>query len=168
MKKDRTNLFETVGALILLAVFIALVVVVYNLITSVAVGEEVWTMCQPDSYLTVREHPNKNSAEIGQLYLGDKADTDGKKKNGYLHIVDASTESGDGWVCARYLVEDEPVLVCEEGTITGRGRVAVRREPGGKRIRWMKPGDTVMIFAWSAEWCVTSKGFIDSDYLEGE
>ena len=78
------------------------------------VPEERWAICQPDSYLNIREKPKKTANIGGWLYLGDRVETDGKMQNGYLHIVNASTESGDGWVAARYLMEDKQVSISDE------------------------------------------------------
>jgi hypothetical protein len=129
------------------------------------VPEERWAICQPDSYLNIREKPKKTANIGGWLYLGDRVETDGKMQNGYLHIVNASTESGDGWVAARYLMEDQPTVETVSGVIDSKGRVAARIQPDGKRNRWMKPGDVITIYAHGSEWAVTNRGFIKSEYI---
>jgi hypothetical protein len=129
------------------------------------VPEERWAICQPDSYLNIREKPKKTANIGGWLYLGDRVETDGKMQNGYLHIVNASTESGDGWVAARYLMEDQPTVETVSGVIDSKGRVAARIQPDGKRNRWMKPGDVITIYAHGSEWTVTNRGFIKSEYI---
>lgn len=127
-----------------------------------------WVICQPDSFVFIRERPRKTAGESGRLELGDRVRTDGKKRDGYIHIIDASTESGDGWVAARYLVGDPPVIETGKARNASGGRAAIRRYPGGKRTGWLKKGAEVTVYAWTAEWCVTSRGFIRSDCLEGE
>lgn len=129
------------------------------------VTEPRWVLCQPDSYMNIRETPNKHANISGWLFLGDRVETDGKKKNGFLHIVNASTETGDGWVAARYLMEVPPKVQTVCGVIECRGRVAARIQPDGKRSRWMKPGDRVTIYAFGSEWTVTDRGFIRSEYV---
>ena len=127
--------------------------------------EERWALCQPDSYLNIREEPKKGANICGWLYLGDRVETDGKVKNGYLHIIRASTETGDGWVAARYLMEIPPKVQTVTGTIESKSRVAARSQPGGKRNRWMKPGDKVTVYAFGSEWTVTDRGFIRSEFV---
>lgn len=168
MKRD---LLKALLALVELALIVLAVLWVIGLFREAGLAEapgERWVICQPDSYLTIREKPRKNGKIAGQLYLGDRIETDGKTKNGWLHIINASTEAGDGWVYARYVVDDEPMVVTGRAWVLEGGRVAVRRYPGGKRIRWLKPGQEVTVYAWTAEWCVTNRGFVDSDFLEGE
>lgn len=129
-----------------------------------APGER-WAICQPDSYLNIREEPKKNANICGSLFLGDRAETDGKTKDGFIHIINASTESGDGWVAARYMTEIPPKVKTVTGYIEARSRVAVRSQPGGKRTRWMKPGETVTVYCYGSEWTVTNRGFIRSEFV---
>ena len=168
------KIMKLICELIALVLLVLAFLWVYSLVRDVGLAEGVerWVICQPETkdggYVAIREKAKKSSAEIGQLYLGSRVETDGKKKNGFQHIINAGTESGEGWVCARYLVEDQPVIVEQRAKVTGKGRVALRQYPGGKRTKWLKPGDELTVYAWTAEWCVTDRGYVDSDYLEGE
>lgn len=172
MKRD---IFKALIAIMELALVVLAVMWVLGLFRSIGVAEnagERWVICQPEEkdggYVSVREKAKKNSAEIGQLYLGSRVETDGKTKNGYLHIVNASTETGDGWVYAKYIVADEPVIETRQARVIGGGRVQLRACPGGKRIKWLRPGDRLTVYAWTNEWCVTDRGYVDSEYLAGE
>ena len=109
-----------------LAIGIFLGVVLSCVVYSVASADsDGWIMC--DSYVNVRETPGKNGNELGRLDAGDKIRTDDKVRNGFLHIIDAGTETGDGWVYAGYVVYDEPENAGCQMVITGKGRVICRR-----------------------------------------
>lgn len=149
----------------ILAVGIFIGVVLSCLVLHEAMADsDGWIMC--DSYVNIRETPRKNGNELGRLDAGDRIRTDGRMKNGYLHIIDAGTEKGDGWVHAGYIVYDEPRRITERMQICGKARVACRKTIGGKRRAWAKPGSTVTVYWISDEWAVTSKGFIASRWLE--
>lgn len=126
-----------------------------------------WILCQPDSFVYVRRFPKKSSEEVGYLELGNGFRTDGKVVNGYIHAI-GITDAGEGWVCKAYVVEDRPEVETSRAWVTGKGRVAIRRNPGGKRVKWIRPGAEVVLYAWSEEWAVTNKGIIMIRYLESE
>ena len=125
----------------------------------------VWVLCQPDSYVVIREGPRRKSAEGGSAYCGDRFETDWKEKNGFIHVF-ASTESGEGWISKGYIVLDEPKPVMKNCRIRSGGRVAVRASIGGKRTRWAKSGSEIKVYWTSAEWAVTSKGFVMAEFIE--
>lgn len=136
--------------------------------TAFADQNEYYIICNPDSYVHVRKTPKKGGEETGQLYCGDRVVTDGKRKNGYLHCIDLSTEYGEGWVHLGYIVSDQPKIIEGYGIITSNGRVATRRWINGKRSSWIRDGTRVRILAISEEWTLTVRGFIKSEYLEVE
>ena len=89
-----------------------------------ALGEG-WIMCQPDSYVNIRETPGNRGAVIGYLELGDSVETDGQNRNGYTHIIHASTESGEGWVASGYLVQDRPQIETVTAWVDAAGAILV-------------------------------------------
>lgn len=123
-------------------------------------------LCNPGSYLNARSKPNKHSSLIGYLYCGDYVETDGQEKGEYIHCTNLTFETDEGWIYAGYLVDEEPEIREFTATVVASGRVACRNNVGGKRIRWLKPGTVVTVYAYSEEWCVTNRGYIRTEYLE--
>ena len=130
-------------------------------------GEDGWIMCQPDSYVNVRETPGKAGKVSGYLQLGDVIQTDGHR-NGYTHVTGIGTEDGEGWVASGYIVTDAPQIETVEAWIDADGRVACRRAIGGNRRKWLHRGDALTLYASSAEWSVTSEGFVRTQYILAE
>ena len=126
-----------------------------------------YILCNPrtDNHVAIRRSPRKGAEETGRLDCGDYIITDGKTKNGYLHII-GMTEYGEGWVHQGYVVDDQPVIERCMATIAAKGRVNARRYIGGKRNCWLDVGEDVRVFARSEEWAVTSKGYVQTKYLE--
>jgi len=119
-------------------------------------------------YVNVRQFPNKNGEPLGMYETGTKVYLDGKKKNGYLHIVDTGLEDCEGWIKSGYIVYDEPIRVNQSATIVSKGRLAARNCVNGRRTRWLKPLASVKVYYWSDEWCVTNCGYVQTKYLELE
>lgn len=128
---------------------------------------EQFIICQPDSWVNVRRAPRKGASVIGRYELGQKVMTDGKKRNGFLHLVNLQLENDEGWVSVGF-VTGELTIRNEQCAIQSTGRVACRRSIRGTRRRWLYEGDMVMKYAWSDEWAVTDYGFIMTRFLEGE
>lgn len=137
-------------------------------ITVSSAESEYFIMCQPDSFVNVREAPRSGSHIIGYLELGEKITSDGQKKSGFIHAVDLHTESGEGWISIGYLVDDKPQIETSKAWIESKGRVACRRAIGGDRRSWLKNGDELVLYASSAEWSVTDKGFIKTEFIISE
>lgn len=133
---------------------------------AIADSDGYFILCHPESFVNARFSPSKHGSLIGTLNCGDYVETDGLKKRGYIHCVNMTFESDDGWVSEGYLVKVEPVIKETTATVVSDGRVACREKIGGKRIRWVKPGSEVTIYAKTEEWCVTSKGYIQAKYLK--
>ena len=151
--------------LILLVALVGVIVFTVAYVARAAETETRWIICQPDSFVNVRESPSRKGEKGGYLELGDAVETDGVKKNGYLHVI-GITEAGEGWVKAAYAVSDKPVRETFQARISAKGRVAVRETPGGKRTRWLHNGMTLTVYAYSEEWAVTHMGFVQMQYLE--
>lgn len=126
-----------------------------------------YILCDPktENHVAIRRSPRKTAEETGRLECGDYVITDGKTKNGYLHVLGV-TEYGEGWVFKGYVVDDPPVIERCNASITASGRVMARRYIGGKRAGWLKVCDEVKVYAMSEEWSVTSRGYIRTKYLE--
>jgi len=128
--------------------------------------EERFVLCM--DRVNVRMGPGRDTCEIGWLECGDRVWVDGKKKNGYVHVVGLNIEAGEGWIHKGYLVEDAPVWIGASGRVTGGGRVKARTYVDGKKRMWMKAGAKVKIYWWSADWCLTECGYVRSRFLEME
>jgi hypothetical protein len=150
-------------------VAMVLAVVCVTLVFTVAGAEEdfgdekVWVLCNPKSFVNIRENSSGRSKVAGRAECGDCFITDGVRRKGFLHVK-APVEAGDAWISERYIVHEEPVLVNETRKIESTGRVAGRMYVGGKRSRWLRNGDEVKVY-WMAEWAITNRGFIRSEYI---
>lgn len=120
---------------------------------------------KPENRLCVRRFPKKGAEETGYLTCGDKILTDGKTRNGFVHILGV-TEDGEGWVHKGYLVEDKPVIEECRASIAANGRVKARRYIGGSKASWLDVLTEVTVYALSEEWAVTSRGYIRTEFLE--
>lgn len=149
-------------AILLIAAFLALLI-------SYAKSEDTdcWILCQPDSFVYARTLPKKKSAELGRLECGDHIYTDGKTKNGFLHIYGLSFESDEGWVHKGYVVYGEPYKpFITETHILSNGRVNARKTVNGKRRCWLKNGTKIRVYMASEEWSITNKGFVKTKYID--
>lgn len=163
------KLIRTFLQICLIVLLIFGIVRLWNALMATASAEELTTgyvICQPDDFVNIRSGPGRQSECIGMFGAGEEIYLDGKKKNGYLHIVNTRLESDDGWISKGHVVYDEPEYVNENATIVSKGRLAARKNVNGKRIRWLKPLATVKVYYWSDEWCVTNCGYLQSQYLE--
>lgn len=126
-----------------------------------------WAMCKPGSYVTIRRSPQKNAMQVGYLDPLDSFQTDGKTKNGYIHVIDVG--NSEGWVHAGYVVTEEPEAAFEQYYCSSLSRVACRRWISGPRVEnygWIVNGSTVQVFYRTEEWSCTSRGYIKSEFLE--
>ena len=133
---------------------------------AVADTERYFILCNPKTVLNARLSPSKHGSLVGYFMCGDSVTIDGRQKNGFLHCPELFFEANEGWIAKGYLVEDEPVIEQTLATVVASGRVACRNKVGGRRIRWLKPGTMVTVYAYSEEWCVTNRGYIRTEYLE--
>lgn len=130
------------------------------------ITENVWVLCQPDSFVYIRERPSGRSQEAGRAECGDVFETEGKKMNGFLHVY-AAVEAGEGWISLGYIVWEKPEPVFETRRVDSSGRVNARRTIGGRRRCWLHDGDVIQVY-WMAEWVVTNKGFVKAEYIGAE
>ena len=126
-------------------------------------GQQVWVLCEPNGCVNLREKPK--GAIFGGVCCGDDLLTDGKTKNGWLHVFDLAAEIDSGWISARYIVYDEPETVMRKMQIQAEGRVAARNWVDGKVIHWLHDGEKVEVYYSSYEWSVTDMGYIKTEFL---
>ena len=121
-------------------------------------------ICNPQSYVCVRNTPKKGGKEAGRFDCGDYVRSDGVKKNGYLHITEAM--EGDGWIYAGNVVDDPPVIEKQKMRVNSNSNVICRRSVYGRKVGILTNGDVVTVYARSEEWAVTDKGYIMTEFLE--
>ena len=124
-----------------------------------------WIMCKPGSYVSIRERPDKDSAEHGRLDSGDSFQTDGESVDGWVTCC-----SGEGgWVYLGYVVTEKPQVIGERYMCNAVRQVACRKWMGGPQVDgkpWLKNGQTCEVFLMADGWAVTSRGYIRSEWLE--
>lgn len=134
--------------------------------TGMAESQYCWVMCSPDSYVCVREKPRKTSDGFGGATLGTRLETDGKTKNGFLHVINVPAEETEGWVSLQHVVYDEPVQMKQAALVVSNGKLAARKGINGKVKTWLQPMTEVTILIYSKEWCLTNYGYCMTEFLE--
>ena len=143
-----------------LAVLLSLLLAV--LLICGAAADTIFVLCQPNSFVNVRAFPHKGSEVAGRVELGDELETDGIRKNGFIHV---GGFEGGGWVAAGFVTEYPVEIVTIQTEINANGRVACRRSIKGTRRKWLSNGQKVVIFAFADDWAITNQGFIQTRYL---
>lgn len=135
-----------------------------------ATGEEMfyncWVICSPESEVMIREKPNRHSDVVCTAECGRMMWTDCHDSNGWVHLVDVSSETGEGWVSEKYVVYAEPTTVNRKMVVSGSGRVACREGIDGKIKRWARKGTEVTVYIFAEGWAVTDKGYIRKQFLK--
>ena len=148
---------------------LATIMAVLALSTTMASAETVYILCTPGDIVNVRERATTRSDVVGHYECGMSFETDGvtKRVGGrtWVHMVDASLEVVEAWVCQDYVSGSEVCIKPETACVESTGRVAVRKSPGGKRVAWVRPGDDVQVIAYNDDWAITPKGYIAIEYL---
>lgn len=132
-----------------------------------------WVLCRPavgnrpGDYVNLRLWASKDTTSVGFLECGDDFHTDGKTRNGFLHVLDRG--DADCWIHSGYVVFEEPVEVFENYVCVSRGRVAIRKWIDGPQNPvhpWLRTGSEVFVYCIAGDWALTSRGYIQSKYLE--
>ena len=138
-----------------------------------AIGEEefqCWVLCQPKNRVNLRMEPNKDSKCVGWLECGDGFQTDGSVQNGWIKVLDAG--ECECWIYSGYVVTDEPEEVFENYVCAARKQVACRRWVDGPqyegRSGWLKNGSEITVFYIAGKWAVTSRGYIQTEWLDAD
>lgn len=144
--------------------FLAILCVLLTVCVS-ALADTVYILCQPDSFVYVREYPRRGAQVAGYVELGDALESDGITKNGFLMVY--GFEAGEAWVNLGFVSFDPVTVETIKGHIESKGRVACRRSVNGTRRKWLKNGEKVTIYGFSDSWSITNKGFIQTQFLGG-
>ena len=127
-----------------------------------------WALCKPGAQVMVRATPDKGGRVVGYLEAGDSFQTDAENKDGWIRAYGVG--DGGGWVYCGYVVTDKPEPAYEQYVCVAKQRAACRKWCGGPQIEgktgWIYNGTNVQVFYKSAEWCVTSRGYIKTEWLE--
>ena len=168
MRRARMSTFSIVLRCILAAVIVAAVVI----IAVQAGAEDVtrWVLCRPGDHVNLRLEPQKGSKLCGFLECGDSFQTDGERRNGWLRVLDAGECAC--WIYGGYVVTEKPVEIGSRYVCVARKWVACRRWVDGPQVKgrrkWLKCGGEVTVFYIAGEWACTSRGYIRSEWLEGD
>jgi hypothetical protein len=162
MKKD---LIRVVVLLFILAVVIVAAVSLYDF--AFADEEEYFIICKPDGEVNVRGEPRLKSAIVGCVFFAQRVVSDGKEKNGFVHIINLPAEDDNGWIYKGLLVRDQPIPSSGRCMVYNAERVACRKYASTKSQvkKWLKDGSEVKVYAISEEWCVTNYGYIKTEFL---
>ena len=151
------------------AIMIIFLLILFMIMCWMAGAEESekYILCnpKPTNHVAIRRSPRKGAEETGRLDCGDSFWTDGKTKNGYLHIL-GYTEDGEGWVHLGYVVDDPPIIEKCNATVAATGRVMSWRRVNSGKNGWLKVCDQLKVYARSEDWAVTNKGYVRMKYLE--
>ena len=126
-----------------------------------------WVLCKPGDYVNLRMWASKSAEIVGYLECGDRFQTDGKTKDGFIHVLDAG--DCDCWIYSGYVVTEEPKPVFQVYVCVAKNRVACRRWVDGPQIQgtgWLRNGSTVDVFYVAGDWAITSRGYIRAEWLE--
>ena len=167
MRSEIWKWFKLIGEILIIAGVIWLVV---SLVQDIGLAEDAtevkYVICAPGDYVNIREKASSRSESIGRFEPGYEVYTDGIRKNGYLHCVHLGLELDEGWICEGYTVDEHPEYLNCTATIVSKGRLAARKNVGGKRTRWLKPMATVKVWYWTSEWSLTNCGYVQSEFLD--
>ena len=127
------------------------------------VGDE-YTVNTAGDTLNIRSNPWLGAEVIGTLWPGDTVTL--ISENDGWSLVTASIEEGKGYAKRDYLTlakADKPLGTYQNAS---GGRVRVRAEPGGERVRWLEDEATVSVSRWTdnggERW-----GFVGDGYVLG-
>ena len=148
--------FITILLLLASALFIVLTII------QSAYGEDLYILCR--TKVNIRSKPRKDSAVVAWIECGQMVHTDGKEKNGFVHVVDLPAEITEGWIYSGYLVDEPPVIRTFRAEVW-EGSVIARSSIGGKRLQKLREGRTVTVYARTHTYAVTNKGYIMCDWL---
>ena len=163
------SIFDKEKIVAFIALIAIVIVVTVALTVSLCHGEQLatcWIMCKPGSYVTIREKPNKKSAERGYLDSGDDFQTDGESVDGWIRCYNAGE---GGWVYCGYVVTEKPELSGERYVCCAVKQAACRKWIGGPKVDGagrIKNGQHCIVFCMADGWAVTNRGYIKSEWLE--
>ena len=165
----RKNTIRFIAAVIEGLLIIGIIVTIICGIQSISYADTstVYALCRPGDYVHARKLPSRNSTSLGRFETGDEIQTDGKTKDGFVHVVNAPFEEKDCWVYCGYIVFDRPEkMFGRTATVVCNGNLLVRQCIDGKVVKKLKNGTELQIFYWSGEWVVTNRGYVRTEFIE--
>ena len=140
------------------------------MLISGAGAETVSILCKPGETVNIREKPTTHSSVCGRYECGYTFETDGQTRRDsrgrvWVHMIDARLEVAEAWVCRTYVQYSTVEVQRTYATVDVTGRTALRKAPGGERIKWLAHGAEVEVLAYSGEWAVTTEGYISMECL---
>ena len=150
------------------ALVLLLLMILAMIVPAAAEETEYYVLCTPSGEVNVRQHARIRSEIVSAVSFGRKLIADGDERNGFIHVVELASESGEGWIAAGYMVKDQPTACDRTAIVRSNARVACRKYIGGKVKKWLRNGDAVRVYAVSNEWCVTEFGYVKTEFLEME
>lgn len=129
--------------------------------------DEYYIICKPEGEVNVRRSPKLKSEIVGCMFFADKVVTDGKEKNGFIHVINLCAESDNGWIYKGLLVKDKPIASEGHAQVFKAENVACRKyaSTDSKVLKRLDAGTNVKVYAISEEWCVTQYGYIMTEFL---
>lgn len=124
-----------------------------------------WVMCQPDSWVYIREKPSKKAPLAARGFMGFEVELDGRKSGKWVHCI-VPCEYGEGWIREDFLSYCEPEEIGSENYKIRKNNTWARYSAGGRTRRKLQKGAKVKVYMKTAEWSVTSQGFIRTELLE--
>lgn len=158
---------------ILLAAIIVIGIAYVTTVKDGAAEEQLakcWILCKPGTQVNVRRKPTTDSQSETQLDAGEEILTDGTDQDGWIRVYGVG-EDGGGWVYSGFIALEKPVAVGERYVCVAKRQAACRRWIGGPQIdgnRWIRNGENVDVFLIADGWAVTSRGYIQAEWLEAD
>ena len=130
-------------------------------------ADEYYIICKPTGEVNVRRSPKLKSPIVACVFFGQKVITDGKEKNGFVHVIGLSAETDCGWIYKGLLVKDQPIVSEGYAQVFKSENVACRKyaSTDSKILKRLDEGTNVKVYAISEEWCVTEYGYIMTEFL---
>ena len=158
-------------AIIEFILIVAIVLVIISGLQSLGIADEseikAYVVCQPGDWVNARTGPSRKSKSLGELRTGDVIWVTGEKENKYYKCDTDQFEQGECWVHSGYIVYDEPEWIGgRTGTVISNQVLMARKNINGEVRLQLKPGTEIQVFWKTDDWCVTSVGFVMTDYLE--
>lgn len=146
----------------LLAGLIVLLVVVG---IALEASGEAYTVQTAGDPLNIRSKPWIGAEIVGMLFNGDSVEVV-SISDGWA-LIEAAIEAGGGYVSMDYLncAPDKVGMYM----VDAGGRVRVRKEPNGERVRWLEAGAMVEVVRWQDSngelWAFVGDGYVLADCL---
>lgn len=159
---------DVVKRIVIILLLVCVLIPVINAANFAFADEnEYYIICKPESEVNVRESAKLKSKIVACVFFGQKVISDGKEKNGFVHVVGLCAESDNGWIYKGLLARDRPIASEGYAQVFKAENVACRKyaSTDSKVLKRLSAGTNVKVYAISEEWCVTEYGFIMTEFL---